>query len=132
MPGMPAGRRLAFMTRVGVLLVAALAFAMPAASCGFGGSERVGGERAAKPRVLTMLNPFTSSDELTAFADEVERLSNGALRIRIIHRPRQPTRLRGCNDQGRAARPGRSRHGCQSRVETSSASAACAPCMRRC
>jgi TRAP-type C4-dicarboxylate transport system substrate-binding protein len=84
MSSTPTGRRLALMNRVGVLLVAALAFAVPAASCGFGGSERVGGERAAKPRVLTMLNPFTSSDELTAFADEVERLSNGALRIRII------------------------------------------------
>jgi hypothetical protein len=44
----------------------------------------VGGERAAKPRVLTMLNPFTSSQELTDFAEEVSRLSDGALRIRII------------------------------------------------
>jgi TRAP-type C4-dicarboxylate transport system substrate-binding protein len=72
------------MTRAAVLLAAALALAGPAAGCDFGGSERVGGERAAKPRVLTMLNPFTSSQELTDFADEVTRLSDGALQIRIV------------------------------------------------
>src|SRR5688572_27832935 len=72
------------MTRAAALLASALAFAGAAAGCGFGGSERVGGERAAKQRVLTMLNPFASPEELNGYADEVSRLSDGALRIRII------------------------------------------------
>ena len=72
------------MTRAAILLTAALALAALAGGCGLGGSDRVGGERAGEPRVLTMLNPFTSPEELTDFADEVARLSNGALRIRIV------------------------------------------------
>ena len=117
MPGMPAGRRLAFMTRAAALLAAALALAGAAAGCGLGGSERVGGERAAKPRVLTMLNPFTSSEELTDFADEVKRLSDGALRIRIIpagHAGRPDFEAATIRDvlHGR----GRPRHGSQPRM----------------
>ena len=72
------------MTRAAILLTAALALAALAGGCSLGGSDRVGGERAGEPRVLTILNPFTSPEELTGFADEVARLSNGALRIRII------------------------------------------------
>ena len=79
-----AGRRLAPVIRAAILLTAALALAALAGACSLGGSDRVGGERAGEPRVLTMLTPFTSPEELTGFADEVARLSNGALRIRIV------------------------------------------------
>jgi TRAP-type C4-dicarboxylate transport system substrate-binding protein len=71
-------------TRAAILLTAALVLAAHAGGCSLGGSDRVGGERAEEPRVLTMLNPFTSPEELTGFADEVTRLSDGALRIRIV------------------------------------------------
>jgi TRAP-type C4-dicarboxylate transport system substrate-binding protein len=71
-------------TRAAILLAAALALAALAGGCSLGGSDRVGGERAGEPRVLTMLNPFTSPEELTGFAEEVARLSSGALRIRIV------------------------------------------------
>ena len=72
------------MARAAIVLTAALALAALAGACSLGGSDRVGGERAGEPRVLTMLNPFTSPEQLTGFADEVARLSNGALRIRIV------------------------------------------------
>jgi len=72
------------MTRAALLIAAAMAAAATITGCLGGGSERVGGERPTETRVLTMLNPFTSPGELTDFADEVARLSNGELRIRIV------------------------------------------------
>jgi TRAP-type C4-dicarboxylate transport system substrate-binding protein len=71
------------MTRA-VLLAAALAAAWSLAGCSVGGSERVGGERPAEVRVLTMLDPFSNRQELTEFVGEVSRLSHGALRIRVV------------------------------------------------
>ncbi len=71
------------MTRSAALLAAALSAALMT-GCDLGGSDRVGGERDTPPRVLTLLNPFTSPDELTDFAEEVARLSHGTLRVRII------------------------------------------------
>jgi len=71
------------MTRSAVLFAAGLSAAL-FAGCSVGGSDRVGGERDAPPRVLTLLNPFTGPDEFSEFVDEVARLSDGALKIRII------------------------------------------------
>jgi TRAP-type C4-dicarboxylate transport system substrate-binding protein len=72
------------MTRTAALLAAALCAAAAIAGCFPGGSERVGGQRPADTRVLTMLDPFSNGQEITAFASEVARLSGGALRIRVV------------------------------------------------
>src|SRR6187397_1577606 len=71
------------MTRSAAFLSAALSATL-LAGCSVGGSDRVGGERDTPAHVLTMLNPFAGPEELVDFADEVERLSDGALRVRII------------------------------------------------
>jgi TRAP-type C4-dicarboxylate transport system substrate-binding protein len=71
------------MTRAALLAAAALA-ASSLVGCSVGGSERVGGEPPAETRVLTMLDPFSNRQELTEFVGEVSRLSNGALRIRVV------------------------------------------------
>ena len=65
-----------------VVLIAAIAFAVLAAGCG--SSERVGEEHSRTVHVLTMLKPIGNAEELGPFAGEVERLSHGKLRIRII------------------------------------------------
>src|SRR4249919_2809730 len=72
------------MTRAAVLMAAALSASAALAGCSLGGSERVGSERAADTRVLTMLNPVDNRQELTQFVDEVSRLSDDTLRIRIV------------------------------------------------
>jgi TRAP-type C4-dicarboxylate transport system substrate-binding protein len=72
------------MTRAIALLTAAVAIAASITGCLGGGSERVGGEQPADTRVLTMLDPFSSGNEIAAFDQEVLRLSHGALRIRVI------------------------------------------------
>ena len=64
-------------------VLAAVVAAM-AAGCGLGSEDRVGADPATTPHTLSLLNPFTAPDELTDFADEVARLSGGALRIRIV------------------------------------------------
>jgi TRAP-type C4-dicarboxylate transport system substrate-binding protein len=72
------------MTRVAALVIAAaLPASMALAGCSIGGSERVGGKRAADTRVLTMLDPFSNRQELTQFVNEVSRLSRSTLRIRV-------------------------------------------------
>ena len=53
------------------------------AGCALGGAERVGGEPDADARELTMLDPF-GPQEVTPFADEVSRLSEGELQIRLV------------------------------------------------
>ena len=92
MRGMSRGRTLASMTRAPVFLAAALASAALLAGCDIGESDRVGGEEATDPHVLTLLNPFTNPEDLTPFATEVARLSGGELRIRVIpgRHERQP------------------------------------------
>jgi TRAP-type C4-dicarboxylate transport system substrate-binding protein len=72
------------MTRAALKIVAAASASVALAGCSFGGAERVGGERAAETRVLTMLDPFSNRQELTEFVAEVTRLSRGALRIRVV------------------------------------------------
>lgn len=73
------------MTRVAApLLAAALSASVALAGCSIGGSERVGGERAADTRVLTMLDPIGNPQDLTQFANEVTRLSHDMLRIRVV------------------------------------------------
>ena len=79
-----ARRRLAPMIRAATLLAAALTAAALVTGCSLGGTERVGGKRAATPRELTMLDPFSNLQEVTTFASEVARLSGGALRIRVL------------------------------------------------
>jgi TRAP-type transport system periplasmic protein len=72
------------MTRALAVLAAAFAMVLTASGCLGGDSDRVGGEPTAETRVLTMLDPFSNRQVLTEFAGEVERLSDGALRIRIV------------------------------------------------
>ena len=72
------------MTRAALLAAAALTGAASIAGCLSSDSDRVGGERPVASRVLTMLDPFSSGQEVAAFKDEVARLSHGALRIRVI------------------------------------------------
>jgi TRAP-type C4-dicarboxylate transport system substrate-binding protein len=72
------------MTSAALRIAAALSAFAALVSCSLGGSERVGGERAADARVLTMLDPFSNRQELIQFVDEVSRLSHDALRIHIV------------------------------------------------
>ncbi|MCA1678369.1 MAG: TRAP transporter substrate-binding protein DctP, partial [Actinobacteria bacterium] len=51
--------------------------------CTSGGSNKAGGQREPKPVVLTFANGTTDPLELDAFVDEVERLSDGAIRIEV-------------------------------------------------
>jgi TRAP-type C4-dicarboxylate transport system substrate-binding protein len=53
---------------------------------GCGGPDRVGGG-AADPRVLTLMNPIDGIEEIAAFTAEVERMSHGSLRIRVLRSP---------------------------------------------
>src|SRR5436190_213021 len=59
--------------------IALLALAL----CGCGGASRVGAS-SGDPHVLTFLNPIDDKQEATLFATEVERLSKGRLRIRVM------------------------------------------------
>jgi TRAP-type C4-dicarboxylate transport system substrate-binding protein len=72
------------MTRAALLVISGLAAVTLLAGCLGGGSDRVGGDRAADARVLTILDPFSNGSEVAAFDNEVARLSNGALRIRVV------------------------------------------------
>ena len=73
------------MSRAALLATLALTAAASISGCLGGGSDRVGGERPADARVLTMLDPFSNGQEVAAFNNEVARLSHGALRIRVVH-----------------------------------------------
>ena len=72
------------MTRTALLATAVLAATASLSGCLGNGSDRVGGERPAETRVLTMLDPFSSGQEVAAFSNEVARLSHGTLRIRVV------------------------------------------------
>jgi TRAP-type C4-dicarboxylate transport system substrate-binding protein len=67
-------------------LVAALAMTGVAtlAGCSLGEGGRVGGEPTPQPHVLTLLTLFDKESGLTEFTDEVSRLSNGRLEIRVV------------------------------------------------
>jgi len=66
------------------LIAAALTSLAALAGCTLGTPERVGGEPAADTRALTMLDPFSNGQEVTLFVNEVSRLSDGTLRIRVL------------------------------------------------
>ena len=72
------------MTRLALLLVVAAAAAAALAGCMGDGSDRVGGDSSADTRTLTILDSFSNGQEVAQFNDEVARLSDGALRIRVI------------------------------------------------
>ncbi len=55
---------------------------------GCGGPDRIGSD-AADPRVLTLMNPIDGIEEIAPFTEEVERLSHGSLRIRVVRSPYQ-------------------------------------------
>jgi len=65
-------------------LIAVLAASTLVVGCSAGGSDRVGGERNTETRELTLLNPFESPEEALVYTSEVDRLSRGTLRIRVV------------------------------------------------
>src|SRR5919204_1649529 len=69
-----------------VLAVAAALACGPGCS---GGADKSGASQAVHPTTLLMANGNALSDELVPFADEVARLSRGALRIRFANGWRQ-------------------------------------------
>lgn len=68
----------------GACTAAAMATAslLALSACGAGG-DKAGAEAAPEPVVLTMLDPL-SFDGSRGFVDEVERVSNGRLRIEVV------------------------------------------------
>jgi len=71
---------MARITRKGLSWPAVLA-AVLFAGCGTAGGDRAGGAPAPEPRVLTLANTFFDAGELAGFIQEVDRLSDGTLRI---------------------------------------------------
>src|SRR5215217_3770719 len=55
------------------------------AGCGSERSDRAGGDKPVKAKVLTMANAQYYPDELAAFRDAVERVSGGGLRLKLIN-----------------------------------------------
>jgi TRAP-type C4-dicarboxylate transport system substrate-binding protein len=75
------------MTRAG-LLIAAVAVALTTNACESSGSDRAGGEKPAEPAAgrattLTLANVNSEPEVLAVFAEKVEELSRGTLRIRF-------------------------------------------------
>jgi TRAP-type C4-dicarboxylate transport system substrate-binding protein len=77
--GRPYGRRMTSKPLIFVLAVAMLA------GCGSESSDRAGGEKPVKAKVLTMANAQYFPDELAAFGEAVERVSDGRLRVKWIN-----------------------------------------------
>src|SRR3954467_4529596 len=65
-------------------IVASLGLAAVAAGCGSSASEQGGQQSKGPAHVLMMLKPIDNGEELGYFASEVERLSEGKLRIRLV------------------------------------------------
>jgi TRAP-type C4-dicarboxylate transport system substrate-binding protein len=55
------------------------------AGCGSERSDRAGGDKAVKAKVLVMANAQWQPDELAAFGEAVERVSDGRLRLKWIN-----------------------------------------------
>ena len=72
------------MTRMALVALTASAALASLAGCLDSGSDRVGGERPTEVRTLTLLDPFSNGMEVARFNDEVARLSNGSLKIRVV------------------------------------------------
>jgi TRAP-type C4-dicarboxylate transport system substrate-binding protein len=71
-----------------VMAVALATVVLAMAGCGGSGSDKVGNVRRATT-VLTMANSLGETNELQAFADEVAKRSDGAIRIRFINQWRE-------------------------------------------
>ncbi len=77
------------MTRTWIVAVLIVSSAVAGGCSLGGGSDKAGGERDAKAIELTLANHEESSLDLDEFAREVERLSNGSMRIRFRNRWRE-------------------------------------------
>jgi TRAP-type C4-dicarboxylate transport system substrate-binding protein len=64
------------------LIAAALTAALAVGACGGAHAQRSGGHPAATVKVLTLANGNPLTDELQVFIDQVEKLSQGRLRIK--------------------------------------------------
>jgi len=71
-------------TKLG-LIAGALAAALAVGACGGGDTQRAGGEPAGTTKVLELANANGSTDELQLFIDQVEKVSNGRLRIKPVN-----------------------------------------------
>ena len=79
------------MTRTWIVAVL-VASSVAAGGCDLGGeSDKAGGERRPEAVVLTLANHEDSSLDLDEFAHQVERLSNGSVRIEFRNRWRETT-----------------------------------------
>ena len=75
-------RQFIMWTFAAVLAIAATALT----ACGGSDGDKAGGADKANPRVLTMAVPSGGKEQVTVFADEVRRLSEGTLEIRFKER----------------------------------------------
>ena len=71
-------------TRFGLIAVA-VAAALAVGACSGGDTQRAGGEPPATTKVLKLANANGSTDELQLFIDQVEKVSNGRLRIEPVN-----------------------------------------------
>jgi TRAP-type C4-dicarboxylate transport system substrate-binding protein len=71
-------------TKLGVIAGALIA-ALAVGACDGGETQRAGGEPAGTTKVLRLANANGSTDELQLFIDQVEKLSNGRLRIEPVN-----------------------------------------------
>jgi TRAP-type C4-dicarboxylate transport system substrate-binding protein len=67
------------------LIAAALATPLSLGACGGEDTQRAGGAPAATTKVLRLANANGSTDELQRFIDQVEKVSNGRLRIEPVN-----------------------------------------------
>ena len=67
------------------LIVGGLTAALAVGACGGGDTQRTGGETAVTTKVLKLANANDSTDELQLFIDQVEKVSNGRLRIEPVN-----------------------------------------------
>ncbi len=67
------------------LIVGGLAAALCVGACGGGDTQRAGSEPAGTTKVLKLANANDSTDELQLFIDQVEKVSNGRLRIEPVN-----------------------------------------------
>jgi hypothetical protein len=70
------------MTRIALIFVLAAALL---AGCDSDNSDRAGGDRPVKPKVLVMANVNGELGELEAFDEAVKRVSGGHLRIKWLN-----------------------------------------------
>jgi TRAP-type transport system periplasmic protein len=75
----PYGRRMTRITLISLLVVALLA------GCDSDSSDRAGGEKPVKAKVLTMANANGEPGELEAFDEAVKRVSGGRLKIKWLN-----------------------------------------------